>query len=469
MTKVVVGAGITAAAVAVLSACVMSGGSGNTAAKASGGAAADPAAKMTTQWAANGGDHREQRYSPLTQINADNLSQLGIAWTANIPEKGGYQSTPVVVDGLLVVTTPWSKAYAYDAKTGEFKWKYDPQVRREVAATSLCCNIANRGVAYWNGKFIWGTLDGRLVAVDAKSGKRVWEAQTTNPDDAMSITGAPRIANGIVFIGQAGAEFHQRGFFSGWDADTGKKLWHWWAVPGDPAKGFEQPQPELEWAAKTWNGEWWKTGGGGTVWDGIVYDPETDLVIFGTGNGAPWPAEVRSPGGGDNLFTSSIVALEADRQVPLALPDGADGQLRLRQHLAADRRRPGHQRPEEARGDAVAEERHLLCDRGRHRQGDLGGPGRAGRQLAHRFRREEQLGAHPQSLCQHRQERQGLDGRAGPGACVGAAILQSGHGPALCRHQLRPLRRSGRGRREDGRRALVRTRRTAMGWLPGIR
>lgn len=305
MTRIVVGTSLAIAVAAALTACMRYRADNAASSKTP----ADPAAKMTTQWAANGGDHSEQRYSPLTQINADNLDQLGIAWTANIPEKGGYQSTPVVVDGLLVVTTPWSKAYAYDAKTGEFKWKYDPVVRREVAATSLCCNIANRGVAYWNGKFIWGTLDGRLVAVDAKSGKRVWEAQTTNPDDAMSITGAPRIANGIVLIGQAGAEFHQRGFFSGWDADTGKKLWHWWAVPGNPADGFEQP--ELEWAAKTWSGEWWKTGGGGTVWDGIVYDPETDLVIFGTGNGAPWPAEVRSPGGGDNLFTSSIVALEA--------------------------------------------------------------------------------------------------------------------------------------------------------------
>ena len=153
------------------------------------------------------------------------------------------------------------------------------------------------------------TLDGRLVAVNARSGKKAWEKQITDPTKALAITGAPRVADGRVFIGQGGSEFHQRGYMAAYDAENGNELWRWWAVPGDPSKGFEQP--ELEMAAKTWNGEWWKTGGGGTPWDGILYDPETDLVIFGTGNGAPWPAEVRSPGGGDNLFTCSIVALDA--------------------------------------------------------------------------------------------------------------------------------------------------------------
>jgi quinohemoprotein ethanol dehydrogenase len=271
--------------------------------------AADPAMSVSDQWAAHGGDHSEQRHSPLTQINDTNVQQLGVAWHADVTERGGYQTTPVVVDGTLIFTTPWSKAYAFDARTGKQLWKYDPQVRREIAATSLCCNVTNRGVAYWKGKAIWGTLDGRLVAVDVKTGKLAWEVQATDKEKALSITGAPRVANGIVFIGQAGAEFHQRGYMSGHDAETGKEVWRWWAVPGDPSKGFEQP--ELEWAAKTWKGEWWKFGGGGTPWDGIVYDPKTDLVIFGTGNGAPWPAEVRSPGGGDNLFTSSIVALHA--------------------------------------------------------------------------------------------------------------------------------------------------------------
>jgi quinohemoprotein ethanol dehydrogenase len=300
LTTVLAGLGVAAGIVA----CVSAGGNGTSRAGDK-----DPAARLTDQWAAHGGDHSEQRHSPLAQINADNVRELGVAWYADLPERGGYQSTPLVVDGKLVVTTPWSKAYAFDAKTGQQLWKYDPQVPREIAATSLCCNVSNRGAAYWNGKVIWGTLDGRLVAVELETGKKVWEAQTTDPDKALSITGAPRVGNGIVFIGQAGAEYHQRGYMSGWDAETGQKLWHWWAVPGNPADGFEQP--ELEWAAKTWNGEWWKFGGGGTPWDGIVYDPQTNLVIFGTGNGAPWPAEVRSPGGGDNLFTASIVALDA--------------------------------------------------------------------------------------------------------------------------------------------------------------
>src|SRR5690606_11907612 len=175
---------------------------------------------------------------------------------------------------------------------------------------NLCCGIVNRGVAAWEGKIIWGTLDGRLVSVDAASGELVWEKQVTDPELQLSITGAPRIADGRIFIGEAGSEFHMRGYMAAYDVDNGDELWRWWAVPGNPALGFEQP--ELEMAAETWNGEWWLTGGGGTPWDAVTYDPVTNLVYIGTGNGAPWPAEVRSPGGGDNLFTASIVALDAD-------------------------------------------------------------------------------------------------------------------------------------------------------------
>jgi alcohol dehydrogenase (cytochrome c)/quinohemoprotein ethanol dehydrogenase len=261
------------------------------------------------QWMSYGRDHSEQRYSPLAQINADNASQLGLAWYGDLSERGGvYETTPVAVDGRVYVTSPWSTVYAFDAKTGKQLWTYDPKVPRAVAV-QLCCGVANRGVAVWKGKVIWGTLDGRLVAVDAKSGKKVWEKQITDPSLPLWITGAPRIADGRIFIGEAGSEFHQRGYLAVYSVDNGKELWRWWAVPGDPSKGFEQP--ELEWAAKTWKGEWWKTGGGGTPWDGITYDPVTGMVYVGTGNGAPWPAEIRSPGGGDNLFTSSVVALDA--------------------------------------------------------------------------------------------------------------------------------------------------------------
>ncbi len=265
------------------------------------------------EWPLHGGDYNEQRYSALKQITADNVSQLGLAWYADMSEKGQWQSTPVMVDGRLYVTTPWSKVYAFDAATGAPLWKFDPKVPREIAASRLCCNNSNRGVSFWKGKVYLGTLDGRLIAIDAKKGTQVWEARTFDMKDDMSITGAPRVGNGMVFIGQGGGEYYQRGFMSAYDAETGKFLWKFYVTPGDPSKGPDGAASDsvMPMAAKTWNGEWWKTGGGGPPWDGIVYDPKTDLVIFGTGNGAPWPAEDRSPGGGDNLFIASIVAVEA--------------------------------------------------------------------------------------------------------------------------------------------------------------
>jgi quinohemoprotein ethanol dehydrogenase len=265
------------------------------------------------QWGSHGRDDSEQRFSPLTQVDATNVSQLGLAWYTNLAERGGYQSTPLVIDGRMYVTTPWSKVYAFDAKTGKQLWKFDPDVPREIAGSSLCCNISNRGVAYWKGKIIWGTLDGRLVAVNAKTGKKIWDVQVTDPAMAYSITGAPRIGNGIVYIGEGGGEFYTRGFLAAHDAETGKKLWRFWTVPGNPAKGPDNAASDsvMAMATKTWTGEWWKAGGGGTVWDGILYDPQTDSVIFGTGNGIPWPANLRSPDGGDNLFIASIVALDA--------------------------------------------------------------------------------------------------------------------------------------------------------------
>ncbi len=265
------------------------------------------------EWGSHGRDNAEQRFSPLTQVDASNVSQLGLAWFVNFTEGGGYQSTPLVIDGRMYVTTPWSKVYAFDAKTGKQLWKFDPEVPREIAGTSLCCNISNRGVAYWNGKIIWAALDGRLLAVNAKTGKKVWEVRVASPDDAYSITGAPRVGNGIVYIGEGGGEFYTRGFLAAHDAETGKKLWRFWTVPGDPSKGPDKDVSDdvMPMAAKTWSGEWWKTGGGGTIWDGILYDPETNTVVFGTGNGIPWPANLRSPGSGDNLFIASIVALDA--------------------------------------------------------------------------------------------------------------------------------------------------------------
>jgi len=299
---------LTAALVvaAGLVACVNTQGGGTTA-----GHGVDPAdlAQNAGNWPTYGRDYSEQRFSPLTQINVTTVSQLSLAWFADLAERGGsYETTPVVVDGRIFVTSPWSKVYAYDAKTGQRLWKYDPKVPGEYAV-KLCCGIVNRGVAVWQGKVIWGTLDGRLIAVDARTGDKVWEIQATDPTKWLSITGAPRIADGRIFIGEAGSEFEERGYLACYSADNGKELWRWWSVPGDPSKGFEQP--ELAMAAKTWGGPWWKTGGGGTPWDGITYDPTTGYVYIGTGNGAPWPAEDRSPGSGDNLFTASVVAIEA--------------------------------------------------------------------------------------------------------------------------------------------------------------
>ena len=284
---------------------VSSGAASNTAAGSQAAAQSDNAG----QWASHGRDYSEQRHSPLDQITPDNIDQLQLAWFGDLAERGGsYETTPLVVDGRIYVSAPWSKVYAFDARTGAQLWKYDPMIPGDWAV-NLCCGIVNRGVAAWDGMIIWGTLDGRLVAVEADTGELIWDVQATDRSKQQSITGAPRIADGRIFMGMAGAEFHQRGYLAAYDAYTGEELWRWWAVPGNPELGFEQP--ELEWAAETWNGEWWEFGGGGTPWDAITYDPVTDLVYVGTGNGAPWPSEVRSPGGGDNLFTASIVALDA--------------------------------------------------------------------------------------------------------------------------------------------------------------
>ncbi|MDT8400004.1 MAG: PQQ-dependent dehydrogenase, methanol/ethanol family [Pseudomonadales bacterium] len=260
-------------------------------------------------WLSHGRTYNEQRYSPLTQINTDNVSQLGLAWYADFETRRGQESTPIVVDGVIYVTEAWSKVRAYDARSGELLWFYDPEVPGEWAVNA-CCDVVNRGVAAWEGKIFVGTIDGRLIALDAATGEEIWDVMTVPAGERYAITGAPRVAKGKVFIGQGGAEFGVRGFVAAYDVDTGNRDWIWYTVPGNPADGFENEQMRM--AAETWNGEWWLTGGGGTVWDSIVYDPVTDLLIIGVGNGSPWPAEIRSPGGGDNLFLSSIVALNPD-------------------------------------------------------------------------------------------------------------------------------------------------------------
>ncbi len=260
-------------------------------------------------WLTYGRTYNEQRFSPLAAISDSNVGQLGLTWFADLETARGQEATPIVVDGTLYVSTAWSMVKAFDAKTGRLLWSYDPKVAREILVKT-CCDAVNRGVAVYKGKVYVGALDGRLIALDAATGAPVWTTQTFDPRLAHTITGAPRIVKGKVMIGAAGAEYNVRGFITAYDAETGKMVWRFYTIPGDPAKGFEQPA--LERASKTWMGQWWKLGGGGTVWDSITYDPELDLLYFGTGNGDPWNAEVRSPGGGDNLYTSSIVAVKPD-------------------------------------------------------------------------------------------------------------------------------------------------------------
>jgi quinohemoprotein ethanol dehydrogenase len=260
-------------------------------------------------WMSHGRDYGEQRFSPLKAVNNENIGSLGLAWRYDLDTDRGQEATPIVVDGVMYLTSAWSKVFALDAATGALLWSYDPKVDPEWAVNA-CCDVVNRGVAVWKGKVFVGTLDGRLVALDAANGKPVWDRLTIDRNFRYTITGAPRVAKGKVFIGNGGAEMGVRGYVSAYDAETGKMAWRFYTVPGDPAKPFENKA--LESAAKTWTGEWWKLGGGGTVWDSIVYDPEFDLLYIGVSNGSPWNRRIRSPGGGDNLFLSSIVALKPD-------------------------------------------------------------------------------------------------------------------------------------------------------------
>jgi alcohol dehydrogenase (cytochrome c)/quinohemoprotein ethanol dehydrogenase len=271
------------------------------------------AARLTApapgDWPSYGRGYDEQRFSPLGQIDAQNVAQLGLAWHFDLDTARTQESTPLVIDGVMYVTSAWSKVFALDARSGVRLWSYDPEVPGETAHNA-CCDVVNRGVAAWQGKLYLGTLDGRLIALDAATGKPVWQALTVPAGSRYTSTGAPRVVKGKVLIGNAGAELGVRGYVSAYDAGTGQLVWRFYTVPGDPAQPFESPA--LEKAAKTWTGEWWKHGGGGTVWDSMAYDPELDLLYIGVGNGSPWNQKLRSPQGGDNLFLSSIVALRPD-------------------------------------------------------------------------------------------------------------------------------------------------------------
>jgi quinohemoprotein ethanol dehydrogenase len=270
----------------------------------------DDAIQNPAEWVTYGRDYAETRFSPLDQINANNVKQLGLAWSwlTESPAGGRVEATPLVSNGVIYGSLAWGVLFALDARTGALKWRWDPEISRKIYAEK-CCGPSNRGVALYNGKVYAGLFDGRLVALDQQTGKVLWQVNTAENQDIVQ-SAAVRVIKGKVIVGNSGAEHAARGYFSAYDAETGKRLWRFYTVPGDPSKPFEHP--ELAMAAKTWKGEWWKMGGGGTVWDSMAYDRNLDLLYVGTGNGGPWNQNYRSPGGGDNLFLSSIIAVKPD-------------------------------------------------------------------------------------------------------------------------------------------------------------
>ena len=276
------------------------------------GAAIRANAATGTDWPSYGLDYAETRHSKLAQVTADNVKNLGLVWSYDLESTRGVEATPLVVDGIMYVTASWSVVHAIDVRTGKRLWVYDPKVDRSKGYRG-CCDVVNRGVAVWQGKVFVGAYDGRLVALDAATGAKVWEQDTViDHKFSYTITGAPRVFKGKVIIGNGGAEYGVRGYITAYDAATGKQAWRWFTVPGDPSKPFENEA--MAKAAKTWDpaGKWWEFGGGGTAWDTMTYDAGLNLIYIGTGNGSPWARNQRSPKGGDNLYLASIVALNPD-------------------------------------------------------------------------------------------------------------------------------------------------------------
>lgn len=271
---------------------------------------ADPESPVDVEWPMHGRDNEEQRFSPLTLVNDQNVDELGLAWSYSLGTYRGLEATPIIVDGRMYVTGNWGVVHAVDAATGKMLWVFNPEVPGYWGRYG-CCDAVNRGVAVWQNKVFVASFDGRLFALDAATGEVEWEVDTINKQPPYTITGAPRVVKGKVLIGNGGAEYGVRGYISAYDTQDGALVWRFYTTPGDPALPFEQP--ELKMAAETWaGGEWWKKGAGGTVWDSMAYDAENDLLYFGVGNGSPWPRAIRSPDGGDNLFLSSIVAVRPE-------------------------------------------------------------------------------------------------------------------------------------------------------------
>ena len=262
-------------------------------------------------WLSYGRTYSEQRFSPLAEIDASNVKRLGLAWSLDLPTDRSLLSTPLVVDGVMYFTGTFSVTRAVDTQTGKVLWEYDPKTIEHSGDRLRIFWGSSRGAAYWKGTLVIATNDGRLIGLDAKTGKERWTQQTTDPAKPLYISGYPKAFHGKVLVGNGGTEHGAaRGYVTAYDVETGKQAWRFYIVPGNPADGFEDEAQEM--AAKTWKGEWWKHGGGGNTWNGFTYDAELNQILIGTGNGSPWNQKVRSPGGGDNLFLCSIVALDAD-------------------------------------------------------------------------------------------------------------------------------------------------------------
>jgi quinohemoprotein ethanol dehydrogenase len=299
-------AAIAAAAVA-LGACTLGGPPSPQPLVVDDAALAD---ETRSDWLTYGRTYGEQRFSPLAQIHDGNVGELRPDWVLQLPGDRGLVSTPLVVDGVLYFIGSMNVVRAVDATSGELLWRYDPRVGERADRLRAGWDHS-RGIAYWRGRVYVATWDGRLNAVDARTGREIWSVTTIDPDVAMYITGAPKVFKGKVLIGNGGTEHGpSRGYVTAYDAETGEQAWRFWIVPGNPADGFENEAMRM--AAETWTGAWWLHGGGGNAWHGFTYDPELDQLYIGTGNGSPWNRKIRSPDGGDNLFLSSIVALDPD-------------------------------------------------------------------------------------------------------------------------------------------------------------
>jgi quinohemoprotein ethanol dehydrogenase len=260
-------------------------------------------------WLSYGLTPGETRFSPLKKIDTSNVGRLGLAWTYTLGAGGGNQeATPLVWNNTIYGITSWSVVFAVDARTGKEVWRWDPEVNQQAVRPKLCCGVVNRGLALYNGMIFAPIIDGRLEALDASTGKVLWEARVAYPQDWYSITMAPRVANGKVLIGVSGGDHPIRGFFDAYDAATGRRAWRFYTVPGDPSKLYENEA--MRQAGKTWGGDFYKWGGGGAVWDGMAYDADADLMYVGTGNAEPWVQKFRGAKDMDNLYTCSILAVQ---------------------------------------------------------------------------------------------------------------------------------------------------------------